>query len=281
MLSSKHLTQTIKAIHALGATPAVLVKVAELAKDPNTALEDISALLRNDGLLVAEIIRLCNSPYYAPATYLSNLSSAINFIGFKEVIRLVNLSLSLRIFARDLPSYGISAQDYWSASIAAGLLMEALAKKSGFDPEDAFTIGNLHAIGRVLIDRVIEERRFTVYWDRCQPIETWEKSSVGFDYAEAGAALLEHWIFPPPACDIIRWQLNPEKVAHQVCLLGALQFTLRVLARTGWDFKRIDGELPEADPYMEAAGLTTPQLAELIAGCRNDFQLVHQAVDMD
>ena len=280
MLNCNDLKRTIKAIDALGATPAVLIKVADLVKDPNTDLSDIGALLRNDGPLVAEIIHLSNSPYYAPATYHSNLISAINFIGFREVTRVVNLSLSLRIFARDLPSYGISAYDYWSASVAAGLLMEALAKKSGLSPEDAFTLGTVHGIGRLLINRVIEERRFTVYWDRCQPIQEWEKSSVGFDYAEAGAVLLEHWLFPAPECEVVRWQLDSDKLAYQVCLLGALQFTLRLLGLTGLSLERKGWEPPQGDPYMQAAGLTSPMVLELVSGCRDDFQRILQAVDI-
>jgi HD-like signal output (HDOD) protein len=281
MLSSKDLERTIKAIDALGATPAVLAKVAELAKDPNTELAEINALLRNDGPLVAEIIHISNSPYYAPATYHSNLTSAINAIGFREMTRVVNLSLSLRLFARDLPSYGISAHDYWSASVATGLVMEALAKKSGFNPEDAFTIGTLHAIGRILIDRVIEERRYTIYWDGCQPIQEWEQTAVGFDYAEAGALLLEHWLFPPPACDIIRWQLDPEKIPFQVCLLGALQFTLRLLALSGLNFEKEGWEPSATDPYLVASGLTPAMIVELISGCRSDFQNVLKAVDLN
>ena len=280
MLSHKDLKRTIKAIDALGATPVVLAKVAELVKDPNTDLADIDALLRNDGSLVAEIIHISNSPYYAPATFHGNLNSAINFIGFGEVTRIINLSVALRIFARNLSSYGISAYDYWSASVAAGLVMEALAKKAGFNPQDAFTIGTLHAIGRVLINHVIEERRFTIYWDGRQPIHEWEHSSVGFDYAEAGAVLLEHWLFPAPACEVIRWQLDPEKPAYQVCLLGALQFTLRLLALSGLNFRNTGWEPSETDPYMQAAGLTSPMVLELVSGCRNDFQRVLRSVDL-
>ena len=86
--------RALQAIDALGATPAVLLKVAEAAKDPNVELRTMEALLRNDGPLAADIIRISNSPYYAPATFHSNLISAVNFIGLREVIRVVNLSLA-------------------------------------------------------------------------------------------------------------------------------------------------------------------------------------------
>jgi HD-like signal output (HDOD) protein len=258
----------------------VLVKVVELAKDPNTDLADIGALLRNDGPLAAEIIRISNSPYFAPATPHGNVNSAISYIGFREVVRVVNLGLSIRLFARDLPSYGISAADYWNASVAGALVLEALAKPAGLNPEDAFTVGILHAIGRVLINRVIEERRYTVYWDGRQPIQDWEHDSVGFDYAEAGAVLLEHWLFPAAMCDVLRWQLDPQKVPGGVSLLGALQFMLRLRALTGSRFENEAWQPPEADPFMQASGLTPAAVMELVAACRMDFQRVLHSVDL-
>ena len=154
------------------------------------------------------------------------------------------------------------------------LVMAGLAKHSGLNPDDAYTVGILHPIGRVLINRAIEEQGFTVYWDGHQPIESWERSSVGFDFAEAGAMLLEHWLFPGPTCDIIRWQLDSEKASEQVSLLGSLQFTRRLLASTGLDFENKDWQLSDADPFLRASGLTSELISLLIDDCRDDFQRI-------
>ena len=256
----------------------MLLKVAEAAKDPNVELRTMEALLRNDGPLAADIIRISNSPYYAPATFHSNLISAVNFIGLREVIRVVNLSLARQLFARNLCSYGVSADEYWSDSVAAALLMEALAKLSGLNAEDAYTIGILHAIGRVLINRVIEEQGFTIYWQSPQPIADWERGAVGFDYAQAGAMLLEHWSFPSATCDVIRWQLSPEKVTEPLSLLGALQFAQRLLDLTGPDIENKDWPFPEDDPFARAAALTPELMARTISGCKDTYQRIHQSV---
>lgn len=229
----------------MGATPAVLVKVAELAKDPDTDLGAIGELLRTDGSLAADIIRISNSPYYAPSEPHSNLTSAINQIGMGEVIRVVNLSMAQRLFARDLPGYGILAADYWSASIAAALVMEALAKQSGLNPEDAYTIGILHAVGRILINRAIDEKGFTLYWDGHQPIQEWERASVGFDYAEAGAMLFEHWRFPIAAETFARKFVHPEDaplVFHELAK-ASLSSDPHFFSRVEVRVLRGDGEL--------------------------------------
>ena len=280
MLNPDDFRRSIQAINALGATPAVLVKLAELTKDPNTELPTICDLLRKDGPLAAAVIRISNSAYYAPAALHSNLTSAVNYIGMREVFRVVNLSLSKRLFARDLPGYGISASDYWSDSVASALVMEAVARQAGLNPEDAYTVGILHAIGRVLIDHVVAEQRFSIFWDGVQPIHEWERSAVGFDYAEAGALLLEHWNFPAPMCEVLRYQIDAEKDLEQFSLLGSLQFTLRLLALTGSRFERDDWRLPDTDPFLRAAELTPDVIARLVAECRDQFQKISQSVDV-
>ena len=279
-LNPEDFKESILAVTALGATPAILVKAVELAQDPATDIDSICALLRTDGPLAADIIRISNSPYYAPVMPHANLNSAVGHIGLEEVLRIVNLSLAQQLFARDLASYGISARAYWSDSIATALATEALAEYAGLNPQDAHTEGILHAIGRLLINRVIEEKRFTIYWDEQQPVEDWEKESVGFDYAEAGAMLLERWHFPQFLCNDIRWQLKPARILEPRSLLGALQFSRRLLGWTGPEFAKDPAEVPDADPFMFACGITIEVLGGLVRDCREEFQQVLQLVDL-
>ncbi len=279
MLNPTDFKKSIQTIEALGMTPAVLVKAIEMAQDPNTDMENFSALLRNDGPLSADIIRISNSPYYAPATPHSNLLSAISQLGFGEVIHVINLSLARQLFARDLPSYGVLARDYWSASITAALVMEALAQVTDLVSEDAYTVGILHPIGRVLINHVIEEKGFSIYWDCQRPIEEWELAAVGFNFADAGALLLEHWRFPAAICDVIRNQLVPVPDQQTLTMAGILQFAKRLLALTGPTFQFETWEYPVNDPFIQAARLSEPTLRELVSGCRDNYRKILQTVD--
>jgi HD-like signal output (HDOD) protein len=169
MLNPADFRRALLSIDALGSTPAILAQVATLAKQPDTDLTRICEIVRNDGPLSADIIRISNSPYYSLTSAHGNLAAAANHIGLQEVVRVVNLSLSRQLFARDLGSYGMPAYDYWSASVATALVMESLAERSGLDKEDAYTIGILHGIGRLLINRVIEENGLSIFWDGLQP----------------------------------------------------------------------------------------------------------------
>lgn len=280
MLNPADFKLALQSIDSLGSTPAVLVKVIKLANDPNSDLNSIGGLLRNDGPLTADIIRISNSPFYAPLTPHTNLNSALSLLGLGEVVRLVNLSLGKQLFARDLKSYGATAFDYWSASVTTALVMEGLAKKTRLNADDAYTIGILHALGRVLIDRVIQEKGLANPWDRQQPPEEWEREAVGFDYAEAGALLLEHWQFPEPMCEVIRQQLNPELAGDKPSMLGALQFTRRLLVLTGLDFGKDEWQFPAHDPFIQASGLSEELVTELVNKCREDYCNLLESVNL-
>jgi len=279
ILNSDEFKRAVHTIVALGATAAVLAKVSKLASNPTTDLATICTLLKNDGPLAADIIRISNSSFYAAASPHGNLNSAINYIGLREVVRVINLSIARQLFARDLSSYDLSAQEYWSTSVATALVMEALAKCSGLDREDAYTIGIMHAIGQVLIDRIIRDQGYAFRWNGRERVEDWERASVGFDYAETGSILLEHWLFPISTCEVVRWQLDPGKVVEPVSQLGALQFTRRLLALTGADFANRGWQIPETDPYVQAAGLTPAHADHLVADCADNLRLIRQSVD--
>jgi HD-like signal output (HDOD) protein len=268
----------LKAMASVGATATVLVKVVKMARDPDSNLADICDLLKNDGPLVGDIIRISNSFYYATPTPHTNLHSAVNYIGLREVIRVVNLSLARQLFARDLLVYGILALDYWGSSVAAALVMEALAKQAKLDGEDAYTLGIMHAVGRVLIDRVIRNKKPDLRWDGVQPVEEWEREMVGFDFAEMGAMIAERWLFPSPTCDVIKHQLDPVETVAPVKMLDMLQFTRRLLALTGTNFATKGWQFPEDDPYVTAAGLTPTFVDHMIAKCEETYKAIRQAV---
>jgi HD-like signal output (HDOD) protein len=268
----------VKAMVSVGASVTLLVRALKMAKDPNSDLIAICDLLKNDGPLVGDIIRISNSFYYATRSPHTNLHSAVNYIGMREVIRVMNLSLARQLFARDLLVYGILAQDYWNESVATALVMAALAKQARFDTEDAYTIGIMHGVGRVLIDRMVRNKNPDLRWDGVQPVEEWERETVGFDFAEIGAMIAERWLFPPQTCDVIQYQRDPGQVVEPVSLLGALQFTGRLLALTGMDFTKRGWQLPEDDPYVKAAGLTPTFVDHMVAACEKSHEQLRQAL---
>lgn len=204
----------IRKVRRLYSTPEVLSNALRLMQQPDVNLESIENVVRNDSALVADLIRLSNSALFSRGSGSADLQIALQRLGLREVIRAIELSMSKHIFGKGLASYGVTPIQYWRTSILGALLMERLAFMNGTDGPEAYTVGILHALGRVLINVALEEVGTSTPWDRSTSLENWEVSQVGFTSAEAGALLLREWSFPQAAISPIENQLGtPAAVA--------------------------------------------------------------------
>jgi HD-like signal output (HDOD) protein len=251
-------------IDELYPAPQVMAKAVDIMQDPDMKASDLVDLLKTDASLTADIVRLSNSAYYGFAIECTNLTSAINRVGFYEVLRLLNLSISKSVLAKDLTAYGVSAQDYWTSCASVAILMESFAKANDQESNDAYTIGILHSIGRVLINQLLNDFGFSVSWDGVRDLSEWEVESVGFTSAYAGSILLKRWNFPNETCGIVLNQLKPDRVPFSPELLKALCFSKELVKVTGPGFENVDWKVDPEDPFLVSSQISITQLTEIV-----------------
>jgi len=220
-------------VESLYSTPQVLAKAMNLLRDPDVDLSNVSDLVRRDAALSADLLHLSNSVLFSRGGECADLHLAVQRLGMREVLRAIGLSLSKNVFGKGLVNYGITAEQYWSLSVRAGLLMEALARRGDAETEHAYLVGILHAIGRVLINEALQELGCRERWDGMTPLESWELEHVGFTHAEAGALLLVRWNFPEEIRQPIAGQFGPVTAAGSASLTGMLRMTLALFQPTG------------------------------------------------
>ena len=196
MVQKTDFQNALSRIDELYPAPQVMAKAVHMMKNPDLEASELVDLLKTDASLTADIVRLSNSAYYGFATECTNLSTAVSRVGFYEVLRLLNLSISKSVLAKDLDAYGITAYDYWCTCASTAILLESFAHITGEEPNDAYTIGVLHLIGRVLINQLLNDFGFSLFWDGEQDLSEWEIDAVGFTSAYAGSILLKRWNLP-------------------------------------------------------------------------------------
>ena len=109
--------------------PRMLARATQLLRTPESDLGDISELISRDSALVIDVLRCANSAYYALGWRVSAVSEAVQIIGFRETIRLLNLVAAHQTTNRDLGSYGIAAEDFWAESLFSGLFLNGLRRQ--------------------------------------------------------------------------------------------------------------------------------------------------------
>jgi len=99
----------------------------------------------------SKILKIANSPFYGTMTEISNVGRAVVTLGFDEV-RSIVIGLSLTgIFSEDLGFDEFDATDLYLHSIGVATAAKMIAEEvDGLEPEDLFTAGMLHDLGRIL-----------------------------------------------------------------------------------------------------------------------------------
>lgn len=138
--------------------PVVAMKVNELINNPNTSSSDIAEVLKKDQVLTAKILKLANSSYYAIPGGVADVQRALAFLGFNTLAQLV-LGLSVFSLFHALDTEDFSMMDFWKHALGTAVCAELLARRLGtVKPEEAFTCGLLHDIGKLVLHEIDPER---------------------------------------------------------------------------------------------------------------------------
>ncbi len=188
--------------------PAVAARVMGLADDDRTSALDLAQVLSTDQALTARLIKISNSAYYGFARRVGTVREAVLVLGFKQVRQLAVGASIVNSFKRNSVLDGVFDLDlFWGHSVATAVAGEAIAKKTrAARPEDAFTAGILHDIGRLVISQVMaNEFADAVRFARSNHTSLHEAETrlTGFDHAAVGRALGEQWKFPGHLVDAI------------------------------------------------------------------------------
>jgi len=269
--------KAVASIETLHGNMAVLSRLSPMLKDPNSDIENVARLVSSDSALAASIIRISNSAFYASGAKVGDVPSALGKVGFNEALRLVGMALSKQVFMRDLEVYGVTADVYWSESYFTGLFLEAIGRQLGLDPNDAYMVGLLHAIGKVVLNELVDPEQVEVYWDPTLKAEEWEEVMFGVHYDEAGSVLLEAWKFPEEIYKRVGDQLDIS-AQRKDRILGSLAFTRELIAFNDYDFDRETWELPESHDFYVSCRISESILASEIIRCREDLADVRRTI---
>jgi putative nucleotidyltransferase with HDIG domain len=176
----------------------VVLKVMELVNNPKTSAAQIADVLRRDQILTAKILRLVNSSFYALATPVTDVPRALGFLGYNTISVLVlGTSVFSTFEVSETPYFNVMG--FWKHSLASAIAAEMLAKRIKLArPEDVFTCGLLHDLGKIALFQVSKE-------DFKAVIEKTTMENKTFLEAETELGLPGHTILGERLAE--RWQL--------------------------------------------------------------------------
>jgi HD-like signal output (HDOD) protein len=165
------------------------------------------------------------------------LDEALGRVGFREVHKIVGIAMTEQAFKDGLPSYHLSAKAIFENSVATALAMEVLARRAGEDGHEAYTVGLLRQIGKLVLGRILEKEHPGVICAEDGEICAWEREQFNITSHEAAAMVLEAWKLPAEFYLGIRYHHLPEKHTENGPFGALLHLACWVVQMLGYGLK--------------------------------------------
>lgn len=226
--------------------PQIALKIIRTFKSENYNAKDIASQIRQDQVISAKVLQLCNSVYVNAKNEIKSIDQAIVILGAQIVIHLVLASAMENFLNSSCAGYTMSRGGVFHHAISAAIVSERISKLTGkAEPDIAYTAGLLHDIGKVPLDQFVGARipHFyrEVYVNETELVEA-EKSLLGITHTEAGEKLARLWGFPDALIDVIACHDHPELAKNDTTLTTVVYLANLLLSRfdTCHELERID-----------------------------------------
>lgn len=219
-------------LHDLPPAPKVLHTLQRLIAIPTTTIERLADVVTLEPGLSARVVRMANSAHFSRGTRVETIAEAIQRIGMDGVHELVTFAVASQLVGQPLALYQLDAQSLWSRAVACAIAAATLAEHAGMERSDAYTVGLMHGLGLVAIDRYAAQGEngapgriaWAGYPEDYAPAE---REWLGFSHAEVGAALLDLWGFPNWVVMPVHFQLCPDQAPPEHRPLSMMLATAR------------------------------------------------------
>lgn len=243
-----HLTVDLKRLEELPTLPAVAMQVLQVVRNPRSSAKDVEAVVMRDPVLSAKILRVANSSFYSFASKIATVGHAISVLGFNQVQSLLlGISVFDKFRTRRLDLHG-----FWQHAIATAIGAKFLARKVNLNPDQVFTAGLLHDIGKLAFSFLWEG----IYLDvlRLQHRETVssyeaEMQLLGNPHTTIGGMMAANWSLPEEYIQAIRYHHEPlhagDPYRSLCCVICAANIAAHeafptLFAHT-WDMSELEG----------------------------------------
>jgi HD-like signal output (HDOD) protein len=230
--------------------PAVIPQLLRSLRDDSMSGADLSRQLAQDVVLVAEVIREANGPYYRPSTPVRNIEGAIMLLG-QNGMRMLLARVAFRpIISTQSGQFAHQvAPQVWRQSEACALAASLLAPALRVNPFEAYLAGLLNNVGLIVAFRLIDQ----IYTGDALPQSDQFCDALLANARQLSARIAALWEFPDTVSGAIGRAGMPDAAPLAQLLAKADRMAmLRMLVDAGWFAADDPAVLQGLDPTAAA-----------------------------
>ncbi len=245
----RRLTTVLSKVGDLAVLPHVVFKVLEIsAESADTAGIEMEKAIVIDPGFSSRILIQANSAAYGLPRKLVSIKEAIAFLGYRAIR---NVAMTVGVFDLFLgknDKASLRRRTWWRQSLDTAVCGRWLSRelKAAY-PEEAYTCGLLHLLGKTLLDKLGEGEYAQVeeLVEGGTHLIDAELQIYGVDHIQLGMGATRKWGLPEDLIIGLDYAAHPEKTpVGSLCALTAIADFIAGRASEGWDGNPEDERIP-------------------------------------
>jgi putative nucleotidyltransferase with HDIG domain len=216
--------QILESVNNLPVLSEVVNRSIAMLNDSECSIRDLTDLISKDQSITAKIIKMANSAFYGYPRQIRTLSEAIVILGFRQIRTLLITASTSTHLNGTVEGYMIAKGELWKHSYAVAYVAGLISKLSEkAKPDEAFTVGILHDIGKLILGNFLKGSYSEVVKLANKNKINFaiaEEKLLGIHHAEVGGRILEKWNFPEFMAFAVRKHHNPLESDDNKALIG-------------------------------------------------------------
>lgn len=205
----------IDRIRSIPPLPETFIQIDAICDSPDGTIAELSKVVEKDPMLVANILKIVNSPLYGLRSEVKSVAQAVSLLGMKEISSLSATISVKKLLKVDMEPYGIAPEKFALISNMQGALVKKwVGRIDRGKAETLFMPALLQETGKIIIaDEIVRNDEVFQFKSDVQTainIAQIEKMYVDTTSSEVTARIFEHWGFDEFLVDIIRYSDAPQ-----------------------------------------------------------------------
>jgi HD-like signal output (HDOD) protein len=207
------LAELLEKVDGLAVLPHVVFKVLEVSGSEDAPPMELERAIIVDPGFSSKVLTLANSAFFGLPRKVTSIREAVLFLGFRQVRNLAMTIGTYDMFVGKSDAESLRRRAWWRHSIDTAVCCKWLAfftRKA--QPDDSYTCGLLHLIGKTLMDRFGNgdfERVALMVQSGVPEVEA-ENRVFGCNHIEVAIAASERWGFPQALVSGLSYLTPPE-----------------------------------------------------------------------
>ena len=201
-------------------------KLAELAKNENAQTREMVQVLEQDPALSAKLLKIVNSAGFGLRQPCTSVRHAVTLMGSKQLYQMATTASVLDMFDSET-RFAVQILEH---SSIVGAFGRHFGTHLALPPEELFTVGVLHDIGKLMMLDTVGDRYHELVEQslgQADSLHLLERQEYGFDHGVLAAHVLKAWHIPDPVPKIVSWVHQPSRAYEASSLIAGLVQAIR------------------------------------------------------